>query len=109
MTEQEKLDRVTLGIWHEMENRGKCGHFCSEGRETVSCAYDKDGLCIQHWGNDALSLLKRLEPIAVQPYTEAELDGYKPRVKVGDCPSCGKILNQSMNFCAKCGQAVKWE
>lgn len=61
MTE-EKLEKVINGLEHELQNRGKCGHYCRDGIETVSCEYDKDGLCIQHWGNDALALLKAQKP-----------------------------------------------
>lgn len=62
MTEKEKWMKVIKGLKHELQNRGKCGHYCRDGKETVSCEYDKDGLCIQHWGNDALALLKAQEP-----------------------------------------------
>lgn len=54
--------KVIVGLEHELQNRGKCGHYCRDGVETVSCEYDKYGLCIQHWGNDALALLKAQEP-----------------------------------------------
>ena len=53
-----KREKVIKGLEHELQNRGKCGHYCHDGIETVSCEYDKDGLCIQHWGNNALALLK---------------------------------------------------
>ena len=65
------LEKVIKGLDHELQNRGKCGHYCREGKETISCEYDKDGLCIQHWGNDALALLKAQEPI-----TGETSDGY---------------------------------
>lgn len=55
------IKKVIKGLEHELENRGKCGHYCYEEKETVSCPYDKKGLCIQHWGNDALALLKAQE------------------------------------------------
>lgn len=57
----------------------------------------------------AIALLKAQEPVLVTPYTEVEY-GFKPKVKVGKCPICGRILNeQANNFCSRCGQAVKWE
>lgn len=55
----ERLEKVCKGLEHEMQNRGKCGHYCVEGVETVSCRYDKSGLCIQHWGKDALALIRQ--------------------------------------------------
>lgn len=58
----DNREKVINGLEHELQNRGKCGHYCRDGIETVSCEYDKDGLCIQHWGNDALALLKAQEP-----------------------------------------------
>lgn len=29
-------------------------------------------------------------------------------VKFGSCPSCGKEIQESMNFCLECGQALDW-
>ena len=55
-------EKVIKGLEHELRNRGKCGHYCREGIETFLCEYDKDGLCIQHWGKGALALLKAQEP-----------------------------------------------
>lgn len=63
MNKQEKLEKVIAGIRHEIDyGRGKCGHYCSEGKETVSCRYDVDGLCIQHWGPEAYTMLKAQQP-----------------------------------------------
>lgn len=55
-------EEVIKGLEHELRNRGKCGHYCREGIETFLCEYDKDGFCIQHWGKDAIALLKAQEP-----------------------------------------------
>lgn len=29
-------------------------------------------------------------------------------VKFGSCPSCGKEVQESMNFCMECGQGLDW-
>ena len=54
---------------------------------------------------DALALLKAQEPKLV--YVTADIN-YR---KIGECPNCGKMINSGdyMNFCGRCGQAVKWE
>ena len=56
---EAQFEKVCKGLEHEMQNRGQCGHYCGEGVETVSCRYDKSGLCIQHWGKDALALIRQ--------------------------------------------------
>ena len=83
------------------------GGLCEE-----KCPYDKVGMmwneCVQALVSDALSLLKAREPKLVHDIAEATL-GYKPKVKVGHCPSCGVLISETDKFCRKCGQAVKWE
>lgn len=54
-----------------------------------------------------LELLKKQEPIQVKDIAE-EIIGHKPKVKVGHCPCCGQLLNESSRYCSQCGQAVKW-
>ena len=103
MTEQKRRGKAIKGLEHELQNRGKCGHYCRDGKETVSCEYDKDGLCIQHWGNDALALLKVQEP--KYPIKKQSKHGW-----FSYCPKCGIILNEMARpkYCSECGQAVKW-
>lgn len=76
-------EKVIKGLEHELQNRGKCGHYCHDGIETVSCEYDKDGLCIQHWGNDALALLKAQEPRVMTPQ---DFDGNPMKDQYGNLP-----------------------
>ena len=102
---------VIEGLLHEIETgRGKCGHLCREGYETDDCIYDAKGMCIQHWGKDALTLLKAQEPI-------------KPKVNIDTwvCGNCGTrierqsligpnaVLAETFKFCPECGKAVKWD
>jgi hypothetical protein len=68
----------------------------------------EDGCYSDELKADALALLKAQEPVLVKPYTEVEY-GFKPKVKVGECPNCGRIVNEQCNYCSKCGQAVKCE
>ena len=56
----------------------------------------------------AIRALKTQEPKLVPDIAEAML-GYRPKVKVGHCPSCGVLMSEADKFCRKCGQAVKWE
>ena len=55
------IENVIRGIKHESRNSGKCGHYCPE-EYAAKCPYDPDGLCIIHWGADAIALLKEQEP-----------------------------------------------
>lgn len=57
-----------------------------------------DTLCL-----DALSLLKKQEPL--EPITDGN-----EHIHVFRCRKCNRILqrNNEMDYCPKCGQAVKW-
>jgi len=61
------------------------------------------------WWNKEIpdEVLKTQEPKFVPDIAEAIL-GYRPKVKVGHCPSCGVLMSETDKFCRKCGQAVKW-
>ena len=41
----------------------------------------------------------------------ATITGYNRAVgcKVGECPKCGTMARDYMNFCNDCGQRLKWE
>lgn len=41
----------------------------------------------------------------------AIITGYNQAVgcKVGECPKCGTMNRDYMNFCNECGQRLKWE
>ena len=41
----------------------------------------------------------------------AIITGYNRAVgyKVGECPICGAMVRDIMNFCDECGQRLKWE
>lgn len=41
----------------------------------------------------------------------AIITGYNQAVgcKVGECPKCGAMSSEYMNFCDECGQRLKWE
>jgi len=85
------------------------GEMCRKCPYANECE-EGDGLFAgsAHLAADALSLLKAREPKLVHDIAEATL-GYKPKVKVGHCPSCGVLMSETDRFCRKCGQAVKWE
>ena len=70
-----------------------------------------DTLCL-----DALSLLKEQEPkqIVRKQGKREHSDGSIDYFGEWYCPHCGKLLNRGFDtpwieFCYKCGQAVKWE
>lgn len=60
------IENVIRGIKHESRNSGKCGHYCPE-EYAAKCPYDPDGLCIIHWGADAIALLKAEPPKEQEP------------------------------------------
>ena len=43
--------------------------------------------------------------------TAAIIRGYNRAIgcKVGQCPKCGQMARDYMNFCSDCGQRLKWE
>lgn len=100
MTDREKREQVIKGF-------GICIRVF---KECTKCPYNNTPSyeCIDNLKRDVLALLKAQEPVLVKPYTEVEY-GFKPKVKVGKCPNCGRIVNEQCNYCSKCGHAVKWE
>ena len=84
---------------------------CGGISSAFECPYQGSEGCENCRGNiylDALTLLKAQEPKLVTDIAEAML-GYRPKVKVGHCPSCGVLMSETDRFCRKCGKAVKWE
>ena len=41
----------------------------------------------------------------------AIITGYNRAIgcKVGECPKCGTMTRDYMNFCSECGQRLRWE
>ena len=69
-----------------------------------------------------MNLLREYEDTGLTPDQIAELKerntakaaiitGYNRAVgcKVGECPKCGTMARDYMNFCNDCGQRLKWE
>lgn len=100
----------------------------TRGKESVACNYENDdcndycryGTC--RWQEKANMLLKKYEDIGLTPEQIDELrerdtakaviiTGYNRAVgcKVGECPKCGTMSRDYMNFCNECGQRLKWE
>lgn len=70
-------------------------------RDCTQCPYDQSG-CVLDLKADALALLKEQEPVAPK-----RIDGKKNHfIK---CGNCNDDLMTGMNFCPKCGKAVKWD
>jgi len=79
-----------------------------EAIETIKANYPNEQYAMLREALDiAMALLKAQEPKLVPDIAEAML-GYRPKVKVGHCPSCGVLMSETDKFCRKCGQAVKW-
>ena len=71
-----------------------------DGHDVLKCAQER-------WC-DTCELKEAQEPRLVPDIAEATI-GYKPKVKVGHCPSCGVLMSEMDRFCRECGQAVKWD
>ena len=68
------------------------------------CPYKGEELCTTELFKDVIALLKEQEPKMVVQTTSTIR-----------CPGCGKqitskgALHKDINYCWKCGQAVKWD
>lgn len=82
---------------------------CKVPDSCTDCSKRREGLvpleCMEELMKDALELLKEQEPKPVELHTNA----YGTRFYF--CPKCKRELfhTRNLNFCEKCGQAVKWE
>lgn len=86
------------------------------GYEYHSCDFMDDGVYID------MNLLREYEDTGLAPEQIRELKernvakaaiitGYNRAIgcKVGECPKCGTMARDYMNFCNDCGQRLKWE
>jgi hypothetical protein len=105
MTEHEMREKVIKGL----DTCGISG--TREDCEGYGCPYFiyNDGVsddCQVSLFGDALALLKTQEPIkpGTIMYTAAG-------VGIASCPQCGDKIDayHNLNYCGRCGQAVKWE
>ena len=82
---------------------------CKVPDSCTDCSKRREGLvpleCMEELMKDALELLKEQEQKPVELHTNA----YGTRFYF--CPKCKRELfhTRNLNFCEKCGQAVKWE
>lgn len=59
---------------------------------------------------DAIELLKAQEPIEpIEFYDDTKCVEDYNRTLAWKCGKCGYYIGGADNFCANCGQAVKWE
>ena len=72
--------------------------------------------------NKAIKILSDYEDTGLTPQQITELNerdtakaaiitGYNQAIgcKVGECPKCGTMARDYMNFCNDCGQRLEWE
>lgn len=78
---------------------------------------------LRRWGHECCTTqLARYEDTGLTPEQIIELKerdtakaaiitGYNHAIgcKVGECPQCGTMARDYMNFCSDCGQRLKWE
>ena len=48
-----------------------------------------------------------IELVKIREYYDKDSFGYVQNI-VGDCPKCGKELNENYLYCSKCGQKLNW-
>ena len=76
----------------------RCGH---ERCTTQLARYEDTGLTP-----------KQIQELKERDMTRAAIiTGYNRAIgcKVGECPKCGTMTRDYMNFCSDCGQRLRWE
>lgn len=97
MADREKVIKGLEGIYRCIS---PANHTCGD------CPYQDNHVeCERRVINDAIALLKEQESKPVELHTNAY------GTKFYFCPKCKRELfhTRNLNFCEKCGQAVKWE
>ena len=94
-----ELEKVIKGI--ECHRSGIC-----DNDKTLCPYWNEESDCSKKMLADTLELLKKQTPIEPEYF----MDGHVKRCR---CKKCGKHImsvgKYRDNYCAKCGQAVKWE
>ena len=108
-----------LSIDREKVIRGleKCKHHeCDDCTEKGASKAPWDCPAYDNFVDNALVLLKEQEPkqIVRKQVIRENPDGSTDYYTEWSCPHCGKILDRGfgapwIDFCYKCGKAVKWE
>ena len=91
-------------------------------KECAEICEDEGGVCRTCILQECLTRLGEYEDTGLTPEQIMELKerdaakaaiitGYNQAVgcKVGECPKCGAMSSEYMNFCDECGQRLKWE
>ena len=98
------MERLTYKVERKRGNKWEGGYYTKHNKQQLInalAAYEDTGL-----SPGQIRVLKERDTAK-----EAIITGYNRAVgcKVGECPKCGTMARDYMNFCNNCGQRIKWE
>ena len=90
-----------------------CFEECDGAHETCSeCEFDeKVCMRIGKYEDTGLTPPEIMELKERDTAKAAIITGYNCAIgcKVGECPTCGAMTRDYLEFCSECGQRIKWE
>ena len=106
------LEKVIRGLeCYRMKAHGEIE--CGNRECEFNCRYSDESelyCAYNHLLFEAIELLKAQEPIEpIEFYDDTKCVEDYNRTLAWKCGKCGHYIGGADNFCANCGQAVKWE
>lgn len=110
-TEIDHTEKVIKGLECCSNGKEKPSWLEKTERNCEKCPYNLPGVaCTRAMAYDALSLLKAQEPEKpIHKQIVNEHEKYTEYINRSFCAKCGAEFIHRVNYCPRCGKAVKWD
>ena len=103
----------TIDRFGEADDCDSCDVICdsTHGSDCANCVIQECFTRLGEYENTGLTPEEIRELKERNVAKAAIITGYNRAIgcKVGECPKCGTMTRDYMNFCNDCGQRLKWE
>lgn len=99
----------TTDRFGEADNCDPCDSVCDE--DCKNCAIQECFTYLKEYEDTGLTPEQIRELKERDTAKAAIITGYNCAIgcKVGECPTCGAMTRDYLEFCSECGQRIKWE
>ena len=87
------------------------GNLLFSGKQVYAGDFYEAASCLEEYEDTGLTPEQIRELKERDTAKAAIITGYNRAIgyKVGECPTCGALSRDYMEFCSECGQRIKWE